>query len=142
IMKRLVNPKSPVTNTFAQQNSKLTGAVSTFQGYPERRHCPGGCARNDKLPYRATSIEPVLGPTPGTHALTLHMDEEIINQSRSDCGHEPKDTILALVTKDGDFSSLFENLKSEGVGVYLISPASGFDQRLVDAVGKKHWLRF
>ena len=63
------------------------------------------------------------------------MDDEIIAQCKSDCGQEPKDTILVLVTKDGDFTELVEELKERGVDVYLGSPAAGPNQKLVHVVG-------
>ena len=71
----------------------------------------------------------------------VDMDTEIRNQARSDCGQEPKDTILVIVTKDGDFASLAQELKSLGTEVYLIAPESGSNQKLVQAVGGKRWIK-
>jgi transcriptional regulator with XRE-family HTH domain len=67
------------------------------------------------------------------------MDEEIINQSRSDCGSEPTSTILVLITKDGDYFDLIEELKGKGVRIFLFAPKTA-NERLTEAVGKKHWI--
>ena len=72
---------------------------------------------------------------------TEDMDEEIENQARSDCGQEPKDTVLVLITKDGDFADLAGDLNALGVLVYLISPAFGYSRELVEVVGNKRWIR-
>ena len=71
----------------------------------------------------------------------VDMDTEIRNQARSDCGQDPKDTIFALITKDGDFIALAQELKNLGTEVYLISPEQGHNQKLVQAVGNKQWIR-
>ena len=71
----------------------------------------------------------------------VDMDEEIANQSKSDCGHEPKDTILVLVTKDGDFKELVAASKRKGVTVYLVTPPQGHSQSLVQAIGGKNWIK-
>lgn len=49
----------------------------------------------------------------------VDMDDEIINQARSDCGQEPKDTIFVLITKDGDFTELVEDLKQQARSSHL-----------------------
>ena len=63
------------------------------------------------------------------------IDEEIISQSRSDGGQEPADTILVLITQDGDFVDLLRDLKSDGVAVFLMSPTRSLNQALVACVG-------
>ena len=70
---------------------------------------------------------------------TEDMDEEMDNQSRSDCGQDPKDTILVLVTRDGDFVELVNDLKTEGVLVYLISPTD-VNRKLMNAFGGNQWI--
>ena len=71
----------------------------------------------------------------------VDIDQEIINQSRSDCGQEPKDTVLIFITKDGDFVNLVQDLQAKGVDVYLFTPDSAYNQSLVRVVGRKHWLQ-
>ena len=68
-----------------------------------------------------------------------NMDEDIIDQSRSDCGAEPEGTILVLITKDGDFADMIEELRAKGVRVYLMAPRDASDD-LVEAVGDKRWI--
>lgn len=70
------------------------------------------------------------------------MDEEIVNQSKSDCGQEPKDTILVLITKDGDFRELATELRRKGVTIYLVTPSQGYSQTLVKALGNNNrWIK-
>ena len=68
----------------------------------------------------------------------VDMDEEITNQAKSDCGQEPKDTVLVIITKDGDFKELVNTSKQKGVSIYLITPPQGHSQSLVQAVGSKN----
>jgi len=67
------------------------------------------------------------------------MDDEIIDQSRSDCGAEPGATILVLITKDGDFVDMIDELKTKGVRIYLMAPKNA-NKDLIEAVGKKRWI--
>ena len=67
------------------------------------------------------------------------MDEEIIDQCRSDCGAEPEATILVLITKDGDFVDMIDELKTKGVRIYLLAPKNA-NNDLIEAVGKKRWI--
>lgn len=69
------------------------------------------------------------------------MDEEIIDQTRSDCGAEPGAIILVLITKDGDFVELIDELKTKGVRVYLMAPET-VSKDLVATVGKKRYISF
>ena len=96
------------------------------------------------------------------------LSDDIIRQSKSDCGHEPEDTILVLLTHPGrdEFADLVGELKSQGVAVYLMAPewllapwnrevarpapisltATIFAPQsrdvpaLAAAVGRKHWI--
>lgn len=70
----------------------------------------------------------------------VDIDEEIVNQAKSDCGHEPKDTILVLITQDGGFLELINDLQDQEVRVCLITAQHGYSQQLVKAVPKKHWI--
>ena len=70
------------------------------------------------------------------------LDDEIIAQAKSDCGQEPEDTVLVLITKDGKYEGLIADLLSQGVLVYLLTPSQGYSQDLVDAVGEQKWLQF
>ena len=80
---------------------------------------------------------------------TEDMSDEIISQSKSDCGHEPEDTILVLLTHPGrdEFADLVQELRSRGVEVYLMSPGPRHiswmtrPTTLVEAVGDKHWIK-
>ena len=72
----------------------------------------------------------------------VDMDDEIISQSKSDCGQEPRDTIMVLITKDGDFAELVQDLIEQGVRVWLIAPALGSNEELIGAVGDKYWIKF
>ena len=71
----------------------------------------------------------------------VNMDEEITNQAKSDCGQEPNDTVLVIITKDGGFKELVNASKQNGVLVYLVTPPQGHSQSLVQAVGSKNWIR-
>lgn len=63
------------------------------------------------------------------------LDDEIVSQSRSDCGRKPDNTILILGSKDGDFAGLINEMRGKGVMVYLIAPP-GISQKLAQAVGE------
>ena len=52
-------------------------------------------------------------------------------------GHDPKDTVLILVSKDGDFADLLQEADHAGIDVYLWTPA-GCSKDLLDAVRKDH----
>lgn len=99
---------------------------------------------------------------------TEGLSDDIISQSKSDCGHEPEDTILVLLTHPGrdELADLVGELKSKGVAVYLMAPerllapwsreatrpapisitATLFAPQsrdvpaLAAAVGRKHWI--
>ena len=71
----------------------------------------------------------------------VDMDEEIASQAKSDCGQGHKDTILVIITKDGDFKALIDELTKKGVTVYLIVPQQGASQHLVQSVGNKNVIK-
>lgn len=64
------------------------------------------------------------------------IDDELDSQSWSDCNQAPQDTIFVIITRDGDFIDLIQDLRDKGVRVYLIAPESS-SQRLIEAVGRK-----
>lgn len=63
------------------------------------------------------------------------LDETIIDHCKSDCGQDPLSTTLVLVTRDGEYAEMIEELKGQGVRVYLIG--FGCSQELATAVGEK-----
>lgn len=69
------------------------------------------------------------------------IDEELDSQSWSDCNQVPKDTIFVLITRDGDFTDLIEDLRNKGVRVYLMAPDNS-NQNLIKAVGEKRRIPF
>lgn len=80
---------------------------------------------------------------------TEDLSDEIISQIKSDCGHEPENTILVLLTHPGRdvFADLVRELKSKGVEVYLMArepimqPWGGEVTALIEAVGHEHWIK-
>ena len=62
-------------------------------------------------------------------------DDAIIMESKSNCGHDPSDTVLVIATKDGGFASLVNEMKQWGVMVYIVGPEST-SQKLQQAVEK------
>lgn len=64
------------------------------------------------------------------------IDEELDTQVWSDCNQDADDTIFVLITKDGDYIDLIEELRKKGVRVYLMAPRHS-SQRLIDAVGNR-----
>lgn len=69
------------------------------------------------------------------------IDDELDSQSWGDCNQAPKDTIFVLITRDGDFVDLIEELRKKGVRVYLMAPQNT-SSKLVEAVGKKNLIPF
>ena len=71
------------------------------------------------------------------------LSDDIISQSKSDCGHEPENTILVLLTdpSEDDFVNLVGELRRKGVDVYLMSSEATERTALVKAVGRKHWIK-
>lgn len=68
-----------------------------------------------------------------------NIDDELDAQSYSDCLHNPSDTIFVLISKDGDFAELLQDLRQKGVSTYVIAP-EGASQNLIEAVGQKRRL--
>lgn len=45
----------------------------------------------------------------------------IVDDAKSDCGHNPEETIFVLISDDNDFCNLIDELKSTDVQVYVMS---------------------
>ena len=60
-------------------------------------------------------------------------DETIVQQVKSDCGHEPDDTILVFCSRGGDFEGLVNEVQNWGVEVYVMAPL-GASQAILSAV--------
>ena len=69
------------------------------------------------------------------------IDDEIIAQAKSDCGQDPKDTILVLIAQDGDYLELIRELRGQGVSVYLFTRQQGYSQRLAQVVPEDNWMK-
>ena len=69
------------------------------------------------------------------------IDEEIIDQAKSDSGQDPTGTVLVLITRDRNFTDLIEELRIEGVRVYLLGPSSTGDD-LIEKVGRRRWIQW
>ncbi len=65
-----------------------------------------------------------------------NIDDELDTQSYSDCLQHPEETIFVLISKDGDFVDLLQDLREKGVSTYVIAP-EGSSQKLIDVVGQK-----
>ena len=75
------------------------------------------------------------------HEFSYDIDEELDAQSWSDCNQAPKDTIFVLITRDGDYIELIEELRQKGVRVYLMAPDNA-SHRLLETVGKRWRIKF
>ena len=64
-------------------------------------------------------------------------DEAIIQQVKSDCRHDPDDTILVLCSKDGGFGELVSEMQQRNVEVHLITPP-GASRSLLATVDTDH----
>ena len=69
------------------------------------------------------------------------IDDEVSLQAKSDCGHDPTDTVFVLITNDGGYADLLEELGDLGVLTYVVTPQLGQNQELVRAAGKQRWLQ-
>ncbi len=69
------------------------------------------------------------------------MDEELIDQARSDAGQDPKATIFVIITSDGEFVDLIDDLQKKGIRVYLVAP-SNTNADLIEEVGHKRWIEW
>ena len=67
----------------------------------------------------------------------VNLDSAIVQQVKSDCGHDPENTVLVICSRDGDFASLVREMQDWGVEVYLMGPADT-SQRLIHAVERDH----
>ncbi|MFC1904517.1 helix-turn-helix domain-containing protein [Chloroflexota bacterium] len=63
------------------------------------------------------------------------IDEDLIQQSLSDCGQSPNETVYVLISKDSDYAELLRELVDKGVRSFLIAPP-GTSKELVNEVGK------
>ena len=68
----------------------------------------------------------------------IDMDQELISQARSDCGHEPQNTTFVLITKDRDYSEMISDLRDQGVDVYVGQLGGNVSALLRSAVGGRH----
>ena len=69
------------------------------------------------------------------------IDEEIIDQSRSDAGQDPGGTILILITRDKGFIDLIDESKRENVRVYFAGPEFP-NQELIEKVSRRRWIQW
>jgi len=58
----------------------------------------------------------------------------IIEDAKSDCGHNPEETIFVLISDDNNFGNLIDELKSTGVQVYVMSTQT-FNNDLFNRIG-------
>jgi|WetSurMetagenome_2_1015567.scaffolds.fasta_scaffold312915_1 transcriptional regulator with XRE-family HTH domain len=72
---------------------------------------------------------------------TEDIDEDLIQQSLSDCGQNPTETVLVIITKDSDYSELIRDLSDKGVRVYLIAPEDS-SKKLISEVGSKRIIKW
>lgn len=68
-------------------------------------------------------------------------DEIIKTQSRSDCGQNPRSTVVVFVTNDNGFTELVEDLRSKGVTVYVMGHTN-INSRLRGIVGETFWIEW
>lgn len=66
------------------------------------------------------------------------MDTPIIQESKSDCGHDPDDTTLVICSKDGDFSELVEEMRAWGTQVFVMGPHDS--SRNLREVAGRFWI--
>lgn len=69
------------------------------------------------------------------------LDAEIIQQARSNCGQQPTESVLVLITRDGGFADLINTLKGRGVRVYLVAHPNA-NQNLLNAVGSRRVIQW
>ena len=68
-------------------------------------------------------------------------DDDIAQQAKSDCGADPQSSVLFLITRDGDFAELINELKRRGVRVYLLAHPDA-NQNLLTAVGSRRVIQW
>lgn len=70
-----------------------------------------------------------------------NLDQAIIQQSKSDCGHDPDDTTLVICSKDGGFAPLIREMRDWGVTVYVMGPPNT-SRRLAETAGSGYWIQW
>jgi transcriptional regulator with XRE-family HTH domain len=65
----------------------------------------------------------------------------IIEDAKSDSGHNPKGTVLVLISIDNDFVGLIDDLMKKGVQVYVMS-AHTYNNKLFEKVGPEHCIQW
>jgi transcriptional regulator with XRE-family HTH domain len=60
---------------------------------------------------------------------------DIIQNAKSDSGHNPEGTVLVLISRDDKFVELINELKNNGVIIYIISPPV-YNNKLFEVVGQ------
>jgi transcriptional regulator with XRE-family HTH domain len=65
-----------------------------------------------------------------------NIDDELDAQSYSDCLQDPEDTVFVLISRDGDFVDLLQDLREKGVSTHIIAP-EGTSQKLIETVGQR-----
>jgi len=69
------------------------------------------------------------------------IDEEIIDQVKSDVGQDPAGTILVLISRESGFVELIDELRADKVRVYLIAPENT-DSKLIGSVSQRRWIKW
>ncbi len=67
-------------------------------------------------------------------------DTAIHHQALSDVGQDPDNTIVFLITRDGDYAGLVEELRNRNVEVYLIASTDA-SHSLINTVGFGNLIR-
>ena len=63
---------------------------------------------------------------------------DIIQHAKSDAGQNPEGTAVVLISKDEGFIDLIDELKNEGVQVYVMTTQTIFNNKLIDKVGQNN----
>ena len=131
--KRHAVPKTP------KDRSRLL----VFWVFRDWLHLPGMVARQDRLIrqyihntcpkashqlYKAFVASPLASVTDQLESLGWRvwkldaedMEDEVVQDARSDCGHEPGTTILVLITQGDSFGELVHELSEKNVDIRLI----------------------
>ena len=70
------------------------------------------------------------------------IDKELISQAKSDAGQEPIETTLVLIANDRDYASFVNELKGQGVDIYLGTRSANPSEKLVEAIGASRLIKF
>ena len=92
-------------------------------------------------PNQASATDQLMGLGWRVWEDNADMDKELVTHAKSDSGQEPNDTTFVLIAKDGGYAPLVKDLRAAGVDVYLIAPAAGCNEKLVESIGKGHWIQ-